>query len=142
MKVREILCVKGSRIFSISPEASLSDVVRKLVQYNCGSLVVCTGDNRMVGIITERDILRSCANPGVPLEQNKVADRMSSEPISGTPDDDVSHMMGLMTRNRIRHLPVVEDDKLVGIISIGDIVKAQHDQIVMENHYLKEYIQS
>ncbi|HQU45195.1 MAG TPA: CBS domain-containing protein, partial [Pirellulales bacterium] len=87
-------------------------------------------------------ILRACAGRRAPLDQLKVTDAMSHELITGSPTDSIDDIMGLMTERRIRHLPVLVDDKLVGIISIGDVVKAHHDEVTMENHYLKSYIQS
>jgi CBS domain-containing protein len=141
MKIQDILSVKGSAVHTISPEATLADVVQKLVANNCGSLVV-TVDEQMVGIITERDILRACAKNHRGLEERRVAEHMSANLVTGACDDDVEDVMGLLTQRRIRHLPIERDGKLVGLISIGDVVKAQFDQLSTENHFLKEYIQS
>jgi len=134
------LGVKGTNVYRINPEASLAEVVSKLVEYNCGSLVVCEGE-KMVGIITERDILKACDSRNGALEEVTVQSQMTLDVITGTLDDEVEQIMGIMTKNRIRHLPVLTNGKLSGIISIGDVVKAQHAQLSMENHYLKEYIQ-
>ena len=71
-----------------------------------------------------------------------VTDAMSRDPVTGSPSDTVEDTMGLMTERRVRHLPIVDDGRLLGIISIGDVVKAQHDNLTLENHYLKSYIQS
>ena len=143
MTLREILNTKGSAVHTISPQATLDEVVQKLVKHNCGSLVVCDpgcDDGRMLGIITERDILRACAAHRSELHRVKVADVMTHDVLIGSPNDSVEDTMGLMTKHRIRHLPVIEDSRLQGIISIGDVVKAQHDHLTMENHYLKNYI--
>ena len=140
MKLQEILRVKGTGVHKIGPEASLAEVVQRLVECGCGSLLVCDGD-RMVGIITERDILRACAAKAAPLEEIQVTVHMTVEVVTGSPGDDVSDIMGLMTSKRIRHLPIMEDAELAGMISIGDVVKAQHAHLSVENHYLKEYIQ-
>ena len=148
MNLQEILRRKGSKVYSISPDATLDDVVQKLVEYNCGSLVVyeppCDGrdSGRLIGIVTERDILRACASRRGSLDLIKVRDAMSRDPITGTPDDSIEDTMGLMTERRIRHLPILVDDQLAGLISIGDVVKAHHDEVALENHYLKSYIQS
>lgn len=142
--LQEILQTKGTRVLSIPPSATLADVVQKLVKNNCGSLVVCEDEDpcRMVGIITERDILRACAARQAPLEHLRVIEAMSRDPITCTPQDSIQDAMGKMTEHRIRHLPVVDETcQLVGIVSIGDLVKYQHDQLTMENHYLKSYIQ-
>ena len=144
MTLQEILRTKGSAVHAISPDATLAEVVQTLVKHNCGSLVVCIYDGcergRLTGIITERDILRACAAHRESFGNLKVSEVMTSEVITGSPSDSVEDTMGLMTRKRVRHLPIVEQDRLEGIISIGDVVKAQHDQLTMENHYLKSYI--
>jgi CBS domain-containing protein len=144
MSLQQILQHKGSRVLSISPRATLADVVQKLVKHNCGSLVVCEEEDctKMLGIITERDILRACTEGHAPLAQMRVSEAMSADLATGSPNDSVQDAMGVMTDRRIRHLPVVDDDgRLVGLVSIGDLVKHQHDQLTMENHYLKSYIQ-
>lgn len=141
MQVREILGFKGRMVHTCAPDDTLGDVVDLLVGHNIGSLVV-REDEEMVGIITERDILRATAATRGPLEFVKVRERMTRCPIVVSLEDEVTDTMGLMTERRIRHLPVVERGKLVGIISIGDLVKAQHDELSRENHYLKSYIQS
>lgn len=140
MKLNEILHAKGTDVYRIDPEASLADVVQKLVECGCGSLLVCDGD-RIVGIITERDILRACADKATTLEFVRVSIHMTTDVVTGNPEDDVSDIMGLMTKKRIRHLPILEDGKLAGIISIGDVVKAQYAHLSVENRCLKEYIQ-
>lgn len=139
MQLREILSEKGSTVHTCSPHDTLADVVDLLVGYNCGSLVVCEGGD-MVGIVTERDILRACALARGSLDQVRVRDRMTRCPVTATPDDDIADTMGAMTEHRIRHLPVIEHGSLVGIVSIGDVVKCQHDELCRENHYLKSYI--
>jgi len=143
MTLEEILRNKGSDVFTITPDATLDDVVQSLVARNCGSLVVCEDDGRctMVGIITERDILRACAAHRGALETVRVREIMTGQLVTAGQGDEVEAVMGVMTRQRIRHLPVMEEGRLVGLVSIGDIVKAQHDRLTMENHYLKEYIQ-
>lgn len=139
MKLHDILHNKGQEVHSTSPTDTLGHVVEKLVGNNCGALVVLE-DDRMVGIITERDVLRACAELKKPLDA-VVGGRMSTELITAGPDDDVEHVMGLMTNHRVRHLPIVDGDRLVGVISIGDVVKAQHDELSYENRFLKQYIQ-
>jgi CBS domain-containing protein len=141
MQLRDILSNKGRTVLSIAPQATLADVVHKLVHHNCGSLVVCENDE-LIGIITERDILRASAQRDRPLESIQVETRMTRELVTATPDDEVEQIMGLMTKRRIRHMPVLEDGKLAGMISIGDLVKAHHDRLCLENEYLKNYISS
>lgn len=145
MNLRDILHGKGTLVHTVRSTSTLADVVRKLVQHNCGSLVVCESDGehdqRLAGIITERDILKACAAGRAPLEVTTVAEVMTRDVLVGSPHDTVEDAMGLMTVNRIRHLPVVEGGQLVGLISIGDVVKSQHDRLTLENHYLKCYLQ-
>jgi CBS domain-containing protein len=140
MKLRDILQTKGSVVHTIAPSATLQDVANVLVEHNCGSLVVLD-DGKLCGIITERDILRAAAASHVPLADFSVRDHMTVKLVTGSLDEDLGEVMGQMTDNRIRHLPILEKGTLVGIISIGDVVKAQHDRLSMENHYLKNYIQ-
>jgi CBS domain-containing protein len=148
MTLREILLNKGHAVHTIRSDATLQSVVETLIRHNCGSLVVCDraggsddSTGRMVGIITERDLLKACARQQGSLAGLIVADVMTREVTTGSLDSSVEDTMGLMTRLRIRHLPIIEDEQLVGLISIGDVVKTQHDRLTMENHYLKSYIQ-
>ena len=141
MTLRSILQSKGLEVYTTTPETKLSEVAKKLVHHQCGSLLVCDGD-RLAGIITERDLLRVSATDGQDLESTPVSEVMTGNLVTGTPNDSISQTMGLLTEQRIRHLPILEDDKLVGIISIGDVVKAQYAELTIENHYLKSYILS
>jgi len=141
MLVRDVLSDKGRLVHTCTPDDTLADVADLLVGHNIGSLVVMQ-DDEMVGIITERDILRACAATRGPLEFLRARERMTRCPVVASPDDELADIMCVMTERRIRHVPVVERGKLVGIISIGDTVKAQHDELCRENHYLKSYIQS
>jgi CBS domain-containing protein len=140
MTIRTILQAKGNQVFKTEPQETLSVVVKQLVYHRCGSLLVCQGEE-LVGIITERDILRASAAEEYNLETTTVAELMTSDLVTGTLDDSISETMGLLTERRIRHLPILDDGKLAGIISIGDVVKAQYAKLNIENHYLKSYIQ-
>ena len=143
MILQEILNAKGTTVYTIRPDATLQDVVYRLVHHKVGSLVVTADgerDGQVVGIITERDILRACASERGPLSSIPVSDVMSTRLLTGRPDGTIEDAMGLMTDNRIRHLPVVSRGKLSGIVSIGDVVKAQHDHLAMENRFMKDYI--
>jgi len=142
MRLREILAVKSKVVRTIPSQATCDDVVTELVRFNIGSLIVRDAPDRPVlGIITERDLLKAQAANRVPLQQLPVATFMSTALISARLDDDITVAMRLMTTHRIRHLPVIEDDQLHGLVSIGDVVKAQHDELVMENHHMRSYIQ-
>lgn len=142
MLLRDILQFKGNHVHTIAPQRSLSDVTKEMVRFNCGALVVCDENGNLVGIISERDILKACALLDAPLAEATVESRMTKAIITAGPDDTLERAMGLMTERRVRHLPVLEQGALVGMVSIGDLVKAQYQQLSVENHYLKTYIQS
>jgi CBS domain-containing protein len=143
--LQDILGIKGHAVFGIDSQATLAEAARTLVEHKVGSLLVFRPGEReerdLVGIITERDILYSCAADNLPLATTRVAEIMTTKLITGLPNDPVESVMGLMTSKRIRHLPVLSEGKLLGIVSIGDIVKAQHDRLVMENQFMKDYVQ-
>ena len=140
MRVYEILQRKGDAVYTISPTASLLDAVEQMVNLNCGSLLV-TGEGAILGIITERLILTAIDGEKQNLKNLLVCDFMNRNLITGSPTDDVSEIMGMMTTHRVRHLPIIDNGRLAGMISDGDVVKAQFDLMAVENHYLKVYIQ-
>lgn len=143
MRLQDILAVKGSTVYHVRPDATLLEVVRKLVEHRVGALLVCREQPcglELVGIVTERDLLYAQASGKGPLDRVEVNEIMSTDLVTGAPDDGVEQIMGLMTARRIRHLPVLAEGRLVGIVSIGDLVKAQHDRLAMENRFMKDYI--
>ncbi len=145
MRLSEILAAKGSHVYTIGPDATLDDVVQELVRHNIGSLVVCAPQEgephpQVLGIITERDILRAHAAHKGPLDQLSVRSTMSTNLATVTPEQGIDEAMQLMTERRVRHLPVVIDGRLYGMISIGDVVKAHHHRLQMENFYMMSYI--
>lgn len=140
MKVKDILLHKGTDVQIIKPNATIQDVVEVLVERQIGSLVVCADDGEILGIITERDVLRECALRSAQVHDTRVRDVMTTRMIVGNLDDEVSYVMGIMTHNRIRHLPIIAAQRLVGLVSIGDVVKAQLEETEFENRYLREYI--
>jgi len=141
MKVRDILHTKGAEVITTTPDTTLHDALRTLVESRVGALVVINPTGKVVGIITERDLLRMCAVRNDDIDRLHVADWMTTNLIIGVPTDEVGYIMGIMTNNRIRHLPIMADGRLEGIISIGDVVKAQLEETEFENRYLKDYIQ-
>lgn len=140
MKIRDILRTKGHNVVTVAPSQTVLAAMRILVQHNIGSVVVVDGDE-IAGILTERDVLRLGANDPQKLTTSRVGDVMTKDLVIGVPDDDLEYVMGVMSRNRIRHLPVLEDERLVGILSIGDVVNASRKKAETENRYLKDYIQ-
>lgn len=140
MKIDEILRTKGREVVTIAASRSVLEAVRVLVDRNIGSLVVADG-RTPTGIITERDILRLAARVGGELESIPVRSAMTRDMVTATPDDGLEEMMDVMTARKIRHLPVLDDGVLVGIISIGDLVNACRLSAEEENSHLRQYIQ-
>ena len=145
MVLQDILRAKGTEVQTVEPHTTLDDVVQQLVRRNIGSVVVIRpngrpGPPRPVGIITERDVLRSLAEHKSWCLDLSVSDVMSPDLITAAPSERLEEGMRKMTNHRVRHLPIVDQGRLQGIISIGDIVKAHHDELVMENHCMKSYI--
>lgn len=141
MKVRDILQVKGSHVHSIQDDRTVLDAIRLLLEHRVGALLVRDGRNGIAGIISERDVLRVCAHRGAELGRIPVGEVMTRDLVVCVPPDEVDYAMGIVTKNRVRHLPVMDGDQVVGLISIGDLVKASLDAAEYENRYLREYIQ-
>jgi CBS domain-containing protein len=140
MKVSDLLSTKGQTIITITPDRPVFEAMKKLMDNKISSLMVLDAGYNIKGIITERDIIRAMSQDYGALKTQKVADLMTKAIIVGTPEDDIEYVMGIMTQNRIRHLPIIAEDGLTGIISIGDIVKFQLQEIEVENHYLQDFI--
>jgi len=121
--VRQLLDQKGKTIWSIAPDATVFDAVAKMAEKNVGSLLVM-GDDKLIGIITERDYSRKVVLKGKTSPTIPVRDIMESEVIVVLPEQSVEQCMAIMTEKRVRHLPVVQGDKPIGIVSIGDLVKS------------------
>jgi CBS domain-containing protein len=140
MQIADILRTKGDTVEIIAPDRPVSAAVALLVQHRIGALVVQAGDE-VVGIISERDILRLADKDAARLAEIPVSRVMTRELVVGVPDDDIMYVMEILTKNRIRHLPIVAGGRLVGIVSIGDVVNAVRSGLEAENRYLREYVQ-
>ena len=140
MKLRDILRTKGSDVIQIDPDRSVLDAVRVLTEHRIGALVV-TSDGEIVGVVSERDIMNLIAGEAGPLADTRVSDIMTTDVIVAVPDDDLDYVMNIMTNNKIRHLPIVDDGGLAGIVSIGDVVNEVRRSVESENRHLKDYIQ-
>jgi CBS domain-containing protein len=140
-RVSEILGDKGNEVRRIDAGASALEAVREMVGANIGSLVVTDGDE-VIGIVTERDYLRRVAHEGPTDDSVTVRDIMSSPLIVVSPETEIDECMAVMTDRRIRHLPVVEGGEVVGVVSIGDVVKFKSKQQSFEIRYLTDYITS
>ena len=140
-QVSEILGDKGRNVLKIDAEASALDAVKQMCNANIGSLLV-TDAGEVAGIVTERDYLRRVADEGPTDESVTVRDLMSSPLVVVSPETEIDECMAVMTDRRIRHLPVVEGGDVVGIVSIGDLVKFKSKQQSFEIRYLTDYITS
>ena len=140
MRIREVLDQKGSEVVTVEPDRTVHEAMKVLVEHNIGAVVV-TRDGALVGILTERDVLRLGATGPESLSTTRVADAMTAQLVVGVAEDLVDYAAGIMTANRIRHLPIVEGERLTGVVSIGDIVNAMKQEKEVENRYLRDYIQ-
>lgn len=141
MKAKEILNSKSGAIITIKPQASILDAVKVLCENKIGSLIVQNNEGESIGIITERDVLQEIYSQQGNIIDSTVDQVMTKNMLVAEPDDTVDYMMSVMTQNRIRHLPVMNGDKTVGMISVGDLVKAQLANTEDENVHLKNFIQ-
>lgn len=140
MSVRDVLRAKGNNeVFSISPTASIVELLEQLAALNVGAVVVLSEDGSLLGIASERDLVRKLPAVPQPL-QARVEQIMSTDLIVCSPDDSFGALMGTMTNKRVRHVPVLEEGKLVGLVSIGDAVKFRMDQLEFERDQLTNYV--
>ena len=137
--VKHLLDTKGREIISIVPDASVFEAIKLMADRSIGSLLVMDGDV-LRGIVTERDYARKVIIKGRASETTPVADIMTTDLVTASPDQTVNHCMTLMSGKRIRHLPVIVDDKVAGIISIGDLVQAIISDQQEEIEQLEQYI--
>ncbi len=140
MLIAQILAGKGSKVIATRPDATIAKVAGVLKQKRIGALVVTDADGRLCGIISERDLARGLADHGAALLEMKVAQLMTADVVTCAPDDGLETLMQTMTERRFRHLPVVRDGELIGIISIGDVVKHRLQELEAETHMLHDYI--
>ncbi len=141
MKISDILATKGSQVITIAPDHTLRQAVSLLEEHNIGGLVVVDAHGKVQGIITERDIIRYAAsdNPDFSVHVRAI---MTRRVITGMPQDDIHSVAHTMTERRFRHLPVIQDDRLVGIVTIGDVVKAQRNNYLGQVHTLETMIEA
>jgi CBS domain-containing protein len=140
-QVKHLLEGKGNKVFSIAPDAPVLEAIKHMAEHRVGALLVMRGDE-LVGVLSERDYARKVILQGRSSSQTAVSDIMTPQPLTVDPDTDVFECMRLCTDSRIRHLPVVRDNVVVGVISIGDMVKAVIDAQAEEIEHLQRYITS
>ena len=139
MLVAEILKDKGGAVYSIRPDVRLGEACQELDRLRVGALIVCDAD-RVVGVLSERDVVKALAGEGAAALGRPVSDFMTADVVFAAPAETVAILMGRMTDRRIRHLPVLRDGRLAGVISIGDVVKCQIAEATQEAESLRTYI--
>lgn len=142
MNVRTILATKGSEVITIAPTATLEEAIAVLAKRRIGAVVVLGADQRVIGILSERDIVRALSERGASALKEPLGQTMTRVVVTCGESDSVSDLMERMTRGRFRHIPVLEQDRLIGIISIGDVVKQRLAEMARESDALRDYIQT
>ena len=142
MIVKAILSAKGGDVISIDPTATLDTAVKTLAEHKIGALLVLGPDRRVIGILSERDIVRALAERGAGVLSEPLAQVMMRKVVTCSESDSVGVLLERMTTGKFRHLPVIEDDRVIGVVSIGDVVKHRLQEIEQESAALRDYIQT
>ena len=142
MIVKAILSAKGGDVISIDPTATLDTAVKTLAEHKIGALLVLGPDRRVIGILSERDIVRALAERGAGVLLEPLAQVMTRKVVTCSESDSVGVLMERMTTGKFRHLPVIEDERVIGVVSIGDVVKHRLQEIEQESAALRDYIQT
>jgi CBS domain-containing protein len=140
MFVSDILANKGNRVVAVAPEDALTSAIATLSDRRIGAVLVLGANRELLGILSERDILNAVARQAGDALQRRVRDVMTTPVTTCDPEDTVEHVMSLMTEGRFRHLPVVRRGELLGVVSIGDVVKWRLDETRQEAETLRQYI--
>jgi CBS domain-containing protein len=140
MKINDILAGKGNIVYTVTEDELLSNVLKMLVNQRIGVVLVLDSEGKLSGILSERDIIRASYQHPDSYLNSPAKEFMTMNVLIAEPEDNIDYAENIMTNNHCRHLPVIKDQKLVGLISIGDIVKAQLTESREENKYMKDYI--
>lgn len=140
MTIARILRHKGADVIGVAPGDDLGTVARTLVRHRLGAVIVRDAGHEVIGIVSERDIVRALADEDGVLDGQTAADVMTRKLFTATPETPITRALEMMTDRRVRHLPVMEDGKLLGIVSIGDLVKARIEDAVTEAEALRDYV--
>ena len=140
MFVSDILTQKGGLVFSVTPATSVAEVAQQLSVRRIGSVLVLNEHSSVVGIVSERDLVRALATHGIRAMELEARQVMTRDVVTCHPDDSIDEVMQAMTSGRFRHLPVVDRGELLGLVSIGDVVKARLEEATHETEALKAYI--
>jgi CBS domain-containing protein len=139
MRIADVLRNKGSAVATISPDTTVTELLAGLAEHNIGAMVVVAPDG-VLGIVSERDVVRRLNELGAGVLALPVAEIMTSVVVTCAPGDSVDSLSALMTNNRVRHVPVITDGQLAGIVSIGDVVKNRMEELRAEQQQLQAYI--
>ncbi|WP_007024800.1 CBS domain-containing protein [Saccharomonospora iraqiensis] len=140
MRIADLLRRKGSTVATVTPDTGVDGLVARLAEHNVGALVVVGPAGEVIGIVSERDVVRGLRERGTDLLATRVGDIMTTDVAGCTPEDSVDELSAVMTRRRIRHVPVLVDGVLAGIVSIGDVVKSRMDELEQDREQLESYI--
>ena len=140
MLVRDMLKSSPHKIITVSPKTAVREAMETLISNKIGCVPVLDSEGVLVGILDDQDIFRAVYENQDEFEKFTAGDLMTSDLIIGMPDDDLNYIAGLMAKNKIHYVPIMEDKKMIGLISPGDVVKAQMTHIEIENRYLKMYM--
>ena len=140
MKLKDVLREKDSKVWTVSARQTVHDALRILVERKIGALLVLNDAGKIAGIISERDIIRGCFQNAAAIETMPVSKLMTQNVFVASPEDDIRVIMATMTEKRVRHIPVLENGELKGIVSIGDVVKSLLQDSEHQIKFLKEYI--
>lgn len=141
MKAKDILQTKGTRVITIIEDSLLVDAMAIFFANKVGSLLVVDKYDKILGIVAPNDVLKAVHKNLERVPEIRVREVMVTDLIVATPEDDIEYIQNIMTENRVRHIPILDTGELVGMISIGDVVKAQMKEKNVENRYLKDYIE-
>lgn len=139
MRISDVLRTKGATVATITPETSVAGLLTELSVHNIGAMVVVSPDG-LLGIVSERDVVRALHEMGADVMRRPVSEIMTTMVATCSPDDSVDSLSALMTTNRVRHVPVVVNGRLAGIVSIGDVVKTRMEELEREHEHLQAYI--
>lgn len=139
MRIADVLRAKGDTVATITPQTSVGGLLNELALHNIGAMVVVSPEG-VLGIVSERDIVRKLHEVGADLLRRPVSDIMTTTVATCAPGDSVDSLSALMTRNRVRHVPVMDGGRLAGIVSIGDVVKTRMEELEAEQEQLQAYI--
>ena len=140
MNVEQLLSGKGHDVISVQPHRTLAEAIRTLSEKRIGAVVVMGADGALVGILSERDIIRALGELGAGALESAVSRSMTSKVVTCRPQTSVDELMEIMTTGRFRHVPVVENGRVTGIVSIGDVVKHRVAAIEAESQAMRDYI--